>query len=55
VSHLIAGREHIVMSNPLRRIRSALSGLVAEDRNGFKRIDASPARSDDGSWLEPRR
>jgi hypothetical protein len=37
------------------RLRSALSGLVAEDRSGFKRIDASPARYDDGSWLKPRR
>jgi hypothetical protein len=38
----------------LNRIRSALSNLVAEDRPGFKRIDASSARYDDGSWL-PRR
>jgi hypothetical protein len=29
--------------------------LIAEDRPDFKRIDVSPARSDDGSWLEPRR
>ena len=35
-----------------RRLRSAVSGLVAEDRTGFKRIDASPARYDDGSWLK---
>ena len=38
-----------------RRVRVALSGLVAEDRRGFKRVDASTARYDDGSWLEPRR
>jgi hypothetical protein len=43
------------MSHPLRRLRSTLSSLVAEDRSGFKRIDASPAKYDDGSWLEPRR
>jgi hypothetical protein len=42
------------MVNPVRRIRSALSGLVAEDRPGFKRVDASSARYDDGAWLEPR-
>ena len=42
------------MSHPLRRLRSALSGLVAEDRPGFKRLDASPAKYDDGSWLTPR-
>jgi hypothetical protein len=43
------------MTNKLRRIRRAVSGLVAEDRPSFKRIDVSPARYDDGSWLEPRR
>jgi hypothetical protein len=35
----------------LRRIRLALSDLVAEDRPDFKRVDASPALSDDGHWL----
>ncbi len=35
----------------LRRIRRALSSAVAEDRPAFKRIDASPAQYDDGSWL----
>jgi hypothetical protein len=35
----------------IHRIRLALSDLVAEDRPGFKRIDASPALSDDGRWL----
>jgi hypothetical protein len=33
------------------KIRLALSDLVAEDRPGFKRVDASPALSDDGRWL----
>ena len=42
------------MSNALRTFRSAVAGLVAEDRPGFKRIDASSARYDDGSWLRPR-
>jgi hypothetical protein len=41
-------------STKLRRLRNALSGLVAEDRTGFKRIDASPVKYDDGSWLSPR-
>jgi hypothetical protein len=40
------------MNNTLRRVRLALAGLVAEDRPGFKRLDASSARADDGSWLE---
>jgi hypothetical protein len=39
----------------LRRVRNALSGLVAEDRPAYKRLDVSPARYDDGSWLESRR
>jgi hypothetical protein len=39
----------------MNRIRRAFSGLVAEDRDGFKRVDASPARSDDASWLATRR
>jgi hypothetical protein len=38
--------------NLTRRLRSVVSGLVAEDRSGFKRIDASVARPDDGSWLK---
>jgi hypothetical protein len=42
-------------SSKLRRIRQTLAGLVAEDRTGFKRIDASPARYDDGAWLTERR
>ena len=43
------------MNRPFRSVRAALSDLVAEDRRGFKRIDASAARYDDGAWLEPRR
>jgi hypothetical protein len=43
------------MRNQLRSLRHHVSQLVAEDRPGFKRIDVSPARYDDGSWLKPRR
>jgi len=43
------------MTPKLRRIRNAMSSLVAEDRAGFKRLDVSPARYDDGAWLKPRR
>jgi hypothetical protein len=39
------------MTNTLRRLSRTLSDFVAEDRDGFKRIDASPARPDDGRWL----
>jgi hypothetical protein len=39
----------------LNSIRRAFSGLVAEDRPGFKRLDASPVRADDASWLAHRR
>jgi hypothetical protein len=39
----------------LRRLRTVVSDLVAEDRAGFKRVDASPAKYDDGAWLTPRR
>jgi hypothetical protein len=42
------------MINMLRRFGLALSGLIAEDRSDFKRLDVSPARQDDGSWLESR-
>jgi hypothetical protein len=37
--------------NRFRKFRLALSDLVAEDRPGFKRVDASPALSDNGHWL----
>ena len=40
------------MNNVLRRLRLALSGVVAEDRPAFKRVDASAVSYDDGSWLE---
>jgi hypothetical protein len=43
------------MTATLRRIRLALSDLVAEDRPAFKRLDASPARYVDGAWLQSRR
>ena len=39
----------------LNSFRRAFSGLVAEDRPGFKRLDASPVRADDASWLAHRR
>jgi hypothetical protein len=42
------------MSQLVSRFRRAVSALAAEDRPGFKRVDASPARYDDGSWLERR-
>jgi hypothetical protein len=35
-----------------RSLRRTLSDLVAEDRDGFKRLDASSAKYDDGSWLK---
>jgi len=42
------------MTTKLNSLRRAMSGLVAEDRPAFKRIDASPAQYDDGSWLKGR-
>ena len=42
----------LTMNNPLRRLRRTVGNLVAEDRPGFKRVDVSPARYDDGSWLK---
>jgi hypothetical protein len=38
----------------LSTFRRLVSDLVAEDRPGFKRVDVSAARSDDGSWLKRR-
>ena len=39
-------------TSAIRRLRSAVSGLVAEDRPGFKeRRHGSQAGYDDGSWL----
>jgi hypothetical protein len=45
------GQEH-TMNRTLSRLRRTVGNLVAEDRPGFKRVDASPARYDDGSWLK---
>jgi hypothetical protein len=42
------------MTRSLRTVRRLVSDLVAEDRPAFKRIDVSPARYDDGSWLTRR-
>jgi hypothetical protein len=42
------------MSQTLRRLRRAVSELGTEDRPNFKRVDASPALYDDGSWLKPQ-
>lgn len=44
----------IAMTSRLHHIRRVVETLVAEDRPGFKRIDASSARYDDGAWLKPR-
>ena len=38
----------------LRRLSRAVVLLSAEDRPEFKRVDASPAVYDDGSWLTPK-
>ena len=42
------------MSRTLRRLRLTLTDLGADSRPAFKRVDASPARYDDGAWLSPR-
>ena len=42
------------MTTALRRFARAIASLPAEDRPGFKRIDASAARYDHGAWLTPR-
>ena len=42
------------MTEMLRRVRRAVTSLGAEDRPEFKRVDASPALYDDGSWLTKR-
>ena len=55
VSHALTEHHGRIMNSTLHRLRTVLSDLVAEDRPGYKRVDASPARPDDGSWLEPRR
>ena len=43
------------MTRKLNSVRRLFSDLVAEDRAGFKRVDASSALYDDGSWLTTRR
>ena len=40
------------MTSKLSRLRRTLSSLAADSRPEFKRIDASPARPDDGAWLK---
>jgi hypothetical protein len=40
------------MTSKLSRIRRTLASLAADSRPEFNRIDASPARPDDGSWLK---
>ena len=49
------GRADVTMPamSTLNRIRRSLSGLAAETRPEFKRVDASRARYDDGAWLKP--
>jgi hypothetical protein len=42
------------MINTISRLRRAVASLAPEGRPDFKRIDASPARYDDGRWLELR-
>ena len=42
----------IVVMSTMSRFRRTLTGLVAETRPEFKRIDASRARYDDGAWLK---
>jgi hypothetical protein len=39
------------MTNALRRLRTVVSQLGTDSRPEFKRVDASPALYDDGSWL----
>jgi hypothetical protein len=41
------------MTSTLLRLRRAVSSFAAEDRPGFKRVDASPVAYDDGAWLRP--
>jgi len=43
------------MTRKLSSVRRLFSDLVAEDRDGFKRVDASSALYDDGAWLTRRR
>ena len=43
------------MTSSLRGVRRVLSGLAADTRPAFARVDASPARYDDGAWLRAGR
>ena len=51
VSQRASGWDSVPMTKTLQTLRRAFSDLVAEDRAGFKRVDASPVRPDDASWL----
>jgi hypothetical protein len=42
------------MTNALRRLATAVTQLGTDSRPEFKRVDASPALYDDGSWLTPK-
>jgi hypothetical protein len=46
-------RSASAMHKLFSRVRRVVSDLPAEDRPNFKRVDASSAAYDDGSWLEP--
>jgi hypothetical protein len=48
---LVAAATMLFMTT-MNRLRRTLSGLVAETRPEFKRVDASRARYDDGAWLK---
>src|SRR4051794_18637961 len=54
VAATAARREHVPMTTKLHTFRRLVSGLVAEDRSGFKRLAAPAARYDAGSWLKNR-
>jgi hypothetical protein len=54
VSGAAPDRDNMHMSTFLRRLRDTVNQLGAESRPDFKRIDASPALYDDGSWLTPK-
>src|SRR4051794_29333380 len=43
-------QEDRTMTRKLHSLRRVLSDLVAEDRAGFRRVDASAVQYDDGSW-----
>jgi hypothetical protein len=47
-------RDHAHMTNALRRLRNAVTSIASDSRPDFKRVDASPALYDDGSWLTPK-